>query len=82
MWVDKIETQLIENPFVGKPLGYKWFREKKFGKYRIYYLIYEEQKAVNIITLSDKKGQQYSISNIKRFFDLYKEEIIRKLEEK
>lgn len=36
--IDKIFDQLAENPCVGKPLGAKWFREKKHGKYRIYYL--------------------------------------------
>jgi len=38
--VDKIESQLIENPYVGDALNVKWFREKRIGKYRIYYLIY------------------------------------------
>ena len=44
------EGQLVENPYVGKPLGFRWFREKKLGKYRIYYLIYEDLRAVYIIT--------------------------------
>ena len=34
--VDKIDEQLKENPYLGKPLDAKWFREKKHGKYRIY----------------------------------------------
>lgn len=37
-WVDKIEDQLVENPYVGDPLGVPWFREKKKDKFRIYYL--------------------------------------------
>jgi len=38
--VDKIENQLVENPYVGDALNVKWFREKRIGKCRIYYLIY------------------------------------------
>lgn len=28
-WVDKMETQLTENPYVGDPIRVRWFREKK-----------------------------------------------------
>ena len=69
------EGQLVENPYVGKPLGFRWFREKKLGKYRIYYLIYEDLRAVYIITLSAKKDQQKIINTIKLFLDNYREEI-------
>lgn len=31
-WLSKIEDQLVLNPYVGKPLGFEWFREKKYGK--------------------------------------------------
>mgnify|MGYP001588621080 CR=1 FL=1 len=35
--------QLLESAlFVGKPLGFKWFREKKFNGNRMYFLVYEE----------------------------------------
>ena len=34
--------QLKENPYVGKPSAYNFFREKKVGNYRVYYLIYDE----------------------------------------
>ncbi len=37
--VDKIEDQLVENPYVGRPLNVEWFREKKIEKYRVYYLV-------------------------------------------
>ena len=73
--VDKIENQLEINPYVGKPLGTKWFREKKISEYRLYYLIYEDLKAVYIITLSGKKDQQKTINTIKHFLDRYREEI-------
>ena len=41
-WVDKIKNQLIENSQVGKPLKFDWFREKKFGDKRLYYLVYKD----------------------------------------
>ena len=71
--------QLENNPFVGKPLGYKFFREKKVKKYRFYYLIYEEQVVVFIVALSDKNDQQQVIDNIKELIPLYKEEISRRM---
>ena len=37
--VDKIEEQLLENPYKGDPLGVKWFREKRYNKYRIYFIM-------------------------------------------
>ncbi len=73
--VDNIEDQLEINPYVGKPLGTKWFREKKLGKYRVYYLIYEDLKAVYIITISGKKDQQKAINTIRHFLDKYRGEI-------
>ncbi len=40
--INGIKEQLRINPYVGKPLGYKFFREKKLDGFRIYYLIYED----------------------------------------
>ena len=68
---------MVQNPYVGKPLGVRWFREKKLSKYRVHYLIYEDLKAVYIITLSGKKDQQKVINTIRHFLDKYKEEIER-----
>lgn len=73
--VDKIEEHLKENPYVGDPLNVKWFREKRIGKYRVYYLIYEDLKAVYIITISGKKDQQKAINTIRHFLDKYRGEI-------
>lgn len=61
----------------GKPLGYPFFREKKMGKYRVYFLIYEDVDTVLLVTISDKKAQQDTIDNIKSQLDYYKE-LIRK----
>ncbi len=62
-----IETkQLKENPYVGDPISYPFFREKRIRKgKRIYYLIYDEFKAVLMVNISDKKTQQDTINNIK-----------------
>ncbi len=74
-WVDKMEEQLVENPFVGDPIRVPWFREKKKDKYRIYYLIYEDVKAVYMVGISDKKNQQRVINTIWLLLDNFKEEI-------
>lgn len=75
----KIKDQLKENPYVGKPLGYEWFREKRLNGKRIYYLIYENHKAVLIAALSDKKTQQLTINLIKLTLDQYKDKIEKML---
>lgn len=73
--IDNFESQFENNPYVGKPLGTKWFREKRLGVFRIYYLIYEDLKAVYMITISGKKDQQKVINTIRHFLDKYREEI-------
>jgi len=74
-WLDNIENQLIENPYVGKPLGVTWFREKKYGKFRVYYLIYDNVKSVYMVAISEKKDQQRVINSIRMLLDFYKKEI-------
>ena len=49
------KTQLTANPYLEKPLGYRFFREKKIDGKRIYYLVYEELQAVLLVGVSDKK---------------------------
>ena len=41
--IEDIRDQLKENPFVGRALESDYFREKKVGKFRIYYLIYKDE---------------------------------------
>ena len=72
-------NQLEENPYCGKPLGYKFFREKKLKNYRFYYLIYDAYVVVFVITLSTKKNQQKTIGKIKSFIPYYQQEIKKKL---
>lgn len=66
--IEKIEEQLRINPYVGKPLGVKWKREKKIGEKRIYYIIHEDKKSVSLSDISGKKDQQKTIDIIKRFY--------------
>ncbi|PJC44594.1 hypothetical protein CO038_03310 [Candidatus Pacearchaeota archaeon CG_4_9_14_0_2_um_filter_39_13] len=73
--VDKIEGQLVDNPYTGDPLNVKWFREKRIGKYRVYYLIYEDFSAVFMVGISEKKDQQRVINTIRLMFDFFKKEI-------
>jgi len=73
--IEKQIEQLKENPFVGKPLGYEFFREKKAENYRIYYLICEDKIVVFILALSTKKDQQKVIDKIRDLIPFYQEEI-------
>ena len=80
--VEKFEkNQLIKNPNVGDPLGYKFFREKKISGKRVYFLIYEDLKAVLMVGISDKKTQQETIDEIKdrlkEYYEVVREAIRR-----
>ena len=63
-WVDKIKQQLIENPQTGKPLKFDWFREKKFGDKRIYYLVYKNVSKILLVSFGSKKDQQKIIDHV------------------
>jgi len=78
--VMKFEQNLKEQPFSGKPLGYKFFREKKFNGKRVLFLVYEEHKSVFLVTITDKKAQQHEIDLIKTNLDVYKRELREILE--
>ena len=74
-WLNKIEIQLINNPYTGDPIRVPWFREKKHGKYRVYYLIYNDVQAVYLVGISNKKDQQKVINTIWLLLEHFKEEI-------
>ena len=76
--VEKFEQALKEDPYSGKPLGYEWFREKKFDGKRLMFLIYEDYRVIFLITITDKKEQQETIDFIKSNLNMYKE-LIEKL---
>ena len=63
-WIDKIKVQLKDNPNVGKPLRFEWFREKKFGDKRLYYLIYNNINRVLLVSFGSKKEQQKIINHV------------------
>ena len=71
--------QLTINPAVGDPLGYPFFREKKVGGKRVYYLIYDDLHAVLMVGISDKKTQQETIieikSRLKEYYEVIREAI-------
>lgn len=71
----KIVEGLKENPFTGKPLGYRFLREKKLNGKRLIFLVYEEHHILFLVTITDKKAQQSTIDMIKANLDVYKEEI-------
>ena len=77
--VIKFEQSLKIEPYNGKPLGYEFFREKKFDGKRILFLVYEEHKCVFLITITDKKLQRIEINFIKANLDIYKDEIDRRM---
>jgi|SRR3989344_2283606 len=70
-WIEKIKDQLKENLHVGQPLRFDWFREKRFGGKRLYYLINESSKKAVLIAFGTKKEQQsiinYILVNKERF---------------
>lgn len=65
----QIEKLITNNPYSSKPLGFKFFREKKVKKWRIYFLIYEKYSVLYFINLSDKKLQNKTIEIIKKELD-------------
>lgn len=69
----KFQEQLRFFPFAGKPLGFKFFREKKFNGKRMLYIIYEELNVIFFVNICDKKSQQKEIDIIKANFESYKE---------
>ena len=74
------EQQLKTKPYTGKPLGYDFFREKKFDGKRLIFLIYEEHNIIFLVTITDKKAQQTDIDLIKTNLDNYRD-VIKKIAE-
>ena len=77
--IEKFERKLSETPYIGKPLGFVFFREKKLGGRRIYYLIYEDFVVALMVAISDKKTQQDTINAIKEklaeYYEMVKESL-------
>src|SRR3989344_693400 len=70
--VERFEKQqLTINPYIGDPLSYRFFREKKIDNKRVYFLIYDDINAVLMVGVSDKKTQQDTINEIKGHLNEY-----------
>ncbi len=63
-WIEKMKDQIAENLGVGKPLRFDWFREKKLGGKRLYFLINKNTKKAILVAFGDKKEQQKMINHI------------------
>ena len=63
-WIEKIKEQLMQNLGVGKPLGFLWFREKKFENKRLYFLINENARKSVLVAFATKREQQRIINYI------------------
>jgi len=78
--IKKIYFQLKENPYVGDSIRYKFFREKRIRKKRIYYLVYENLSAVLIVAFGGKKSQQETINKIIKLLPEFKKYMKKLLE--
>jgi putative component of toxin-antitoxin plasmid stabilization module len=80
--IDRLEKNLSENPFVGKPLGFTFIREKRLNGRRIYYLVYEQFVVILMVAISTKKTQQATIDAVKYKLEEYNDmvkETLKKL---
>ena len=71
--VKSIASQLKDNPHAGDLLRYRVLREKRLREKRLYYLVFDDLKAVLVVTISDKKAQQKTIDEIARYINEYRE---------
>ena len=63
-WIEKIKDQLQENLYIGQPLRFSWFREKRFEGKRLYYLINETSHKAVLVAFGTKKEQKKIINHI------------------
>ena len=78
--INRFVYQLTEKgPTVGKPLGYLFFREKKFDGKRMFFLIYAEWQTILLADVTDKKEQASTINEIRNELPLLKEFVRQKL---
>jgi len=78
--VRKIREQLKEQgDSVGKPLGLPYFREKRFGEKRLYFIVYKSFMVILAVGISDKKAQQATINKILKNINNYEEFILEEL---
>ena len=75
-WIEKVKNQLKINLKTGQILRYSWFREKKLGNKRLFYVVNFESKKALIVGFGTKKQQKKTIRYILRrkkyYLDLIK----------
>ena len=62
---DRLFKELPGNPYQGRALGFKFFREKRIKGKRVYFLIYDDYILVLMVAIGDKKTQKKDIAQIK-----------------
>lgn len=65
--IRRLEDINIDPYGLGDSLGYRWFRELKQGKYRVYFYIYKNEIVILLLDTSNKKTQNEVISKIKKY---------------
>jgi mRNA-degrading endonuclease RelE of RelBE toxin-antitoxin system len=76
IFINKTEDDLSINPYIETLLRVEWFRERRYDKFRIYFLIYEDLEAVLMAGISEKKNQQKAINTIYFLRHCLKEELM------
>jgi len=75
-----LDQLVIQGDIIGKPLaGKPFFREKKFGGKRVYYLFYREFQTIFVVGLGNKKQQQETIGQVLAELPLYRQSVIELL---
>lgn len=79
--IKKAITKLKDNPYVGDPIKYKFFREKRIREKRFYFLVYDSLLTVLVIAFGGKKMQQDTIDEVISLlpeYEKYIKEIIKR----
>lgn len=75
--LENLKKKLETNPYAGKRLGYNFF-EKKWGAFRIYYIVIEDVTIVVLVEYTDKKEQQAAIDYILSNWETITQDLRRK----
>ena len=70
--IQKMFLKIRDNPYASGQLRYRNLREKRIREKRVYFLIYDDLKAVLVVAISGKKDQQATINHIIYYFDEYR----------
>lgn len=70
--IQKMFLKIRDNPYVSDQLRYRHLREKRIREKRVYFLVYDNLRAVLLVAISGKKDQQATINHIVNYFDEYR----------